>query len=97
MTRKRKRYSSEFKVEAVRQLARSDKPITQVARELGLKPDLLYRWKREQENPDAGVIPEPGQGSEAAENQRLRRELERVTQERDFLKKAAAYFAQESK
>lgn len=99
MSRKRKKYTGEFKVEALRLLRESGKPVTQVARELGIRADLLYSWKRREQNsalpgdvfPGNGVLP-----SEAEDNRRLRRELERVTQERDFLKKAAAYFAQES-
>lgn len=99
MTRKRKRYTREFKIEALRLVRESGKPVAQVARELGIRADLLHSWKRQEEK---GVLPNsafPGNGvvsGDAAENQRLRRELERVTQERDFLKKAAAYFAQES-
>jgi transposase len=98
MSRKRKRYTREFKIEALRLIRESGKPVAQVARELGIRADLLHSWKRHEEK---GVLPEsafPGNGvvsGDAAENQRLRRELERVTKERDFLKKAAAYFAQE--
>lgn len=100
MTRKRKRYTREFKIEALRLVRESGKPVSQIARELGIGAELLRSWKRRLE--DNGVEPAdafPGNGvltGEAAENRRLRRELERVTQERDFLKKAAAYFAQES-
>ena len=99
MSRKRKQYAREFKVEALRLVRESGKPVTQVARELGIRADLLYSWKRREKN---GVLPSdvfPGNGvltGEAEENRRLRRQLERVTQERDFLKKAAAYVAQES-
>jgi len=99
MTRKRKRFTSEFKIEALRLMKGSGTPVRQIARQLGIQPDLLYRWKREEENATEAKGVFPGNGvlvGEAAENQRLRRELERVTQERDFLKKAAAYFAQES-
>jgi transposase len=99
MSRKRKRYTREFKVEALRLVRESGKPVAQVARELGIQAYLLRSWKRSVEN---GAVPEaafPGNGvvtGDAAENRRLRRELEQVTKERDFLKKAAAYFAQES-
>jgi transposase len=99
MTRKRKRYTSEFKLEALRLVGESGKPVRQIARELGIQADLLHSWKRQAEKSAEAKDAFPGQGAvsgEAAENQRLRRELERVTQERDFLKKAAAYFAQES-
>jgi transposase len=99
MSRQRKRYTREFKVEALRLVRESGKPVAQVARELGIQTNLLHTWRRKEEN---GVVPEgafPGNGvvsGAAAENRRLRRELEQVKKERDFLKKAAAYFAQES-
>ena len=99
MSGKRKRYTREFKVEALRLVRESGKPVAQVARELGIQAYLLRSWKRNEEN---GAVPEaafPGNGvvtGDAAEIRRLRRELEQVTKERDFLKKAAAYFAQAS-
>lgn len=100
MTRKRKRYTREFKVEALRLVRESGKPVAQIARELGIRAELLHSWKRRLEEKSTEPTDAfPGNGvltGEAAENRRLRRELERVTQERDFLKKAAAYFAQES-
>jgi len=89
MTRKRNRFTKEFKIEALRLMKGSGRAVRQIARELGVKPDLLYRWRREEENAAQTQDAFPGNGvlvGEAAENQRLRRELERVTQERDFLK-----------
>lgn len=100
MSGKRRRFTREFKLEALRLVSASGKPVTQVARELGIRADLLYSWKR---RTDAGGLPEevfPGQGvvtGEAEEIRRLRRKLAQVEQERDFLKKATAYFARESK
>lgn len=100
MSRKRRVFTRDFKVEAVRLVETSGKPLTQVARELGMRADLLYSWKR-QLGKGANVEEVfPGNGimsPEAEENRRLRRRLAEVEQERDFLKKAAAYFAQESK
>lgn len=100
MTRKRKRYTSEFKFEALRLVRESGKPVKQIAQEIGVPADLLHRWRREAEKAEEEAREVfPGNGvltGEAAENERLRRELERVTRERDFLKKAAAYFAQQS-
>lgn len=99
MSRKRKRYSREFKQESLRLVDESGKPVSQVARELGIRADLLYSWKSRRaaaRNPEQAF---PGNGvatGEAEEIRRLRRQLELVKQERDFLKKAAAYFAQES-
>jgi transposase len=100
MTKKRKRYTAEFKIEALRLVRESGKPVMQIARELGIQADLLHSWKRQAEKAAEVKDAFPGNGAktgEEAENERLRRELERVTQERDFLKKAAAYFAQQSR
>jgi transposase len=99
MSRKRRKYTREFKVEALRLVEESGKPLTQVARELGIRAELLHSWKR-QIRKGASEEVFPGNGTlspEAEEIRRLRRRLAEAEQERDFLKKAAAYFAQESK
>lgn len=100
MSRKRKKYTREFKEEALRLVDEGKKPLSQIARELGIRADLLYSWKSRRgatENSD-DAFPGNGVGTgEAEEIRRLKRKLEQVQQERDFLKKAAAYFAQESK
>lgn len=86
MQRKRRQFSWEFKVEAVRMIE-SGRPLLQVARELDLKPTLLRAWRKQ-------VQPEAMAGrAEAKEIARLRRELARTREELEFLKKAAAYFA----
>jgi transposase len=91
---KRRLFTPEFKDEAVRLVLESGRPISQVARELGVRPDQLRHWK--QEFTRARVAsPPPGETPEQ-EVRRLRRELAVVRQERDFLKKAAAFFAKES-
>ncbi len=98
--KKRKKFSREFKIEALRQVEQSGKPLAQVARDLGLSANLLHGWKRQfsESVNSAEVFPGNGVSSpEAEENRRLRRRLAEVEQERDILKKAAAYFAQESK
>jgi len=92
----RPRYSTEFKREAVRLLDAGDRTAAEVAADLGLRRQQLYKWKSQFDRVDglakvAGNEPE----SKDAENARLRRELARVTEERDILKKAAAYFARE--
>ena len=99
MSRKRRQFTREFKKEAVRLVEESGKPLSQVARELGIRPDLLYSWKRRLSGGASAEEAFTGNGvlsPEAEEIRRLRRRLEQVEQERDFLKKAAAYFAQES-
>jgi transposase len=87
-------YSREFKLEAVRLSETSGKSMAQLARELGLADGVLYRWRRQlREQPEVAF---PGKGHQSEleeENRRLRRELERVQQERDILKKAIAIFS----
>lgn len=102
MAETRRQYTSEFKEEAVRLSKESGKPLAQVARELGVRANLLRRWKRQVEQggglPSAAVFPGAGKlPAQAEELRRLRREVETLRQERDFLKRAAAYFAKESK
>jgi transposase len=87
-------FTAEFKQEAV-QLARSSgKPKAQIARELGISDSALYSWCKE--SSDHGSDAFPGKGHQSAleeENHRLKRELERVRQERDILKKAVSIFS----
>jgi len=95
MAKKRRKFSREFKIEAVRMVAEGGRGTTEVARELGISPNLLTRWKQQVvTNGDQAF---PGKGRLADEVRRLQLELKRVQQERDFLKKATAFFARESK
>lgn len=102
MAKERRGYSREFKIQAVKAAGSGEKSVTQVARELGISPEQLHRWRREYEAVNGAVRPEdvfPGNGKMTAieaENARLRRENEVLRQERDILKKAAAFFAKES-
>src|SRR5690606_40810765 len=99
MGRKRRAYSDEFKAEAIRLIRRGDKTIAQIARELGIRADLLRTWNQQADGPVGLARPEatdPPGHVESDEVRRLKRELEIVRQERDFLKKAAAYFAKQS-
>jgi len=92
----RKKFTSEFKLEAVRLMESSSKPAADVARELGVRRNQLYKWKEQLCKRGAKAFLGPGRRSEAGDEvTRLRRELERVKEERDILKKAAAYFAKE--
>ena len=97
-TRKdRKRYSREYKIEAVRRSYESGKPVTEVARELDLSVHHLYRWRDEVRKLGENVY--PGHGSsknkspEKQELEKLRRENKRLQEERDILKKTLVYFA----
>jgi len=96
---KRRRFTREFKLEAVRLVSEGNESVTAVAERLGIRPDMLRTWKRQVEglprtrrNVFLGAGKASGQEEEL---RRLRREVERLEQERDFLKKAAAYFAKE--
>lgn len=93
---KRRRYTAEFKAEAVRLVASSGKPLAQIARELGINEQSLHNWKRQATAADGrGVVAD--HFAQQEENRRLRRELARVTEERDILKKATAFFATQSR
>jgi len=85
-------YSDEFKRDAVAQITERGYPVAEVSKRLGVSAHSLYAWKKKFSGPagsdDAGL---------AAENRQLKRELARVTEERDILKKATAYFAKDAK
>ena len=92
----RRKYTAEYKQEAVLLAQKSDIPIAQVARNLGINDNVLRRWIKEHTDP--GKKPFPGHGSPRDEEMaRLKKELQQVKKERDFLKEAAAYFAKDSK
>ena len=89
---KRKRYSPEYKRELVR---RSQSSCRQIALEVGVNPNMLTRWVREADAGGGKAFPGGGMPRDE-EMARLKRELSKVTRERDFLKDAAAYFAKQS-
>lgn len=96
--RKRQRFSAEFKREAVRLLELGQKPATQLALELGVARNRLYKWQA-QFKANGGVFRTPGRPKVAEESEisRLKRELKRVTEELEILKKAETYFAKRRK
>jgi transposase len=88
----RKKYSPQFKDQA---LERSDKEgVPQVAKDLGLAESLLYSWRKQRNQCGSSL---ENQKLQQAELARLKRENMRLAEENAFLKKAAAYFAKESK
>jgi transposase len=91
----RQRFTPEFKDEAVRQVTERGHPVTEVAARLGVSSHSLYKWVR-----DVKPSKEEERSDELLESKKevlkLRAELRRVEEERDILKKAAAYFARES-
>jgi transposase len=92
------KYSKEYKLEAVRMLRESGRPVAEIARELGIKRELLYRWRDQlnERGPDVFKnVPGRPRKEDESEISRLRRELVEVKEERDILKKAAAYFAKD--
>jgi transposase len=93
--KQRRSFSPEFRQEAVRLALASDRPLSEIARELKIRPDQLRHWKH-QLTRSAGAPPPSGETPEQ-ELRRLRREVEVLRQERDVLKKAAAFFAKESR
>jgi len=95
---KRQSFSKEFKLEAVRLLEAGDKPASEIALDLGIRRNQLYKWQEQLRNKgEAAFAGKRGRppNDQASEVARLRRELEQVKAERDILKKAAAYFAKE--
>lgn len=100
MAEKRRSFTREFKLEAVRLVKDGKQSVSEVSLKLGIRPDMLRAWKRQAEGGAGSSMKDVFRGhgkvpSQEEEVRRLRREVERLNQERDFLKKAAAYFAKE--
>jgi transposase-like protein len=90
--RTRRRFTAEFKAEAVKRLLEGGKGLSEVATELGLSPGQLGAWRNE--HLAAGSAEALAQRkAEQAETQRLKREVKRLEEEVEILKKAAAFFA----
>src|SRR3954453_23912727 len=90
--RTRRRFTAEFKAEAVKRLLEGGKGLTEVATELGLSPGQLSGWRNEHlAAGSAGGL--GGPKAEQAETQRLKREVKRLEEEVEILRKAAAFFA----
>ena len=87
------RYTEEFKVEAVKQVVERGHRVAEVAERLGVSGHSLYNWIKRYDKP---VEQRQEDDYLQAENRRLKAELKRVSEERDILKKATAYFARES-
>lgn len=91
---KRRKFTREFKISAVKLVNQQGYTIVDAARSLGVDPNCVRDWVAKY-SADPGLAPS-GEGALAAELQRLRKENARLTMERDILKKAAAFFAKES-
>ena len=84
-------FSDEFKRDAVRQITERGYPVSVVSQRLGVSAHSLYEWRKKY----ASDVSKGGDQADAI--RQLKRELARVTEERDILKKAAAYFAKDAK
>jgi transposase len=95
---RRRRYPKEFKLEAVRQIEELGRPVRDVAFDLGIHHNTLYKWWLELREAGEEALAGNGQSRDSDDEvRRLKRELARVREERDILKKAVTFFAKESK
>lgn len=91
MSKTRKRYTAEFKQEAIELWQASEKSAAEIEKDLGITHGMLYQWKKELKQ--KAVTAADGSAAEAAEIKRLHKELALVKQERDILKKAVSIFS----
>jgi transposase len=97
MTQKRKKFSKQFKIDAVKLVTEQGYNISEAARNLGIHHSSLRRWKKQFETSGNQAFPGKGHMSpEKEELERLRKEVKKLRMEREILKKAAAFFANES-
>ena len=85
-------FSEDFKRDAVHQIAVRGYPVREISERLGVSPHSLYKWMKAY----GQAASQATSVDHEAENRRLKRELARMTEERDILKKAAAYFAKQN-
>jgi len=100
MTRKRKpykTYTKEFKLEALRLMEQSERPNSEIATELGIRRNQLYKWKEQMKKTGDVAAAKKGRPKteEQSEITKLKQELKRVKEENEILKKAAVFFAKE--
>ncbi|WP_201617944.1 transposase [Psychrobacter urativorans] len=98
MTGKRKQYTREFKLEAINMVIEHNRKITEVAASLGIGQSTLDKWLRQYREEQQGISPTQGNAltDEQRELQELRKQVKRLTMERDILKKASALLALDS-
>jgi len=92
-TKKPNIYTSEFRESSIKLALESNQPIAQTARDLGVNPNTIHTWINKYSKPKTAVARTDEHIYD--ENKRLKKELARMIQERDLLKKATAYFAKE--
>jgi len=100
MTVKRKPYTTytrEFKLEAIRRMDESDRPASEIAMQLGIRRNQLYKWKDQMMK--KGSVPSAKRGRPKKEDEteltKVKHELKHVKEENEILKKAAVFFAKE--
>ena len=86
-------FTEEFKQDAVKQITERGYSVADVSKRLGVSSHSLYGWMKRYPAPAKPVVKD----EQASEIRRLKQELARVTEERDILKKATAYFARDAK
>ena len=97
MPQKRKQFSKQFKIDAVKLVSEQGYNVSEAARNLGIHHSSLRRWKKQFETNGNQAFPGKGHMSpEKEEIDRLRKEVKKLRMEREILKKAAAFFANES-
>jgi transposase len=97
MAEKRRKYTREFKEEAVRLLKGGDRSLAQIARDIGVSDTTLWGWANGRSKGPQKSTSTQSSLTEAEENRQLRRENALLREEREILKKAMAFFAKESK
>lgn len=92
----RRRFTREFKIETVKLVTTGDNSVTQIAEDLGIHPNTLYKWTRQYSDKPQDAFPGTGHMTPDAEMIRqLKRENDRLKMERDILKKAMAIFSKD--
>src|ERR1051326_832986 len=98
MSKQQKTYTPEFKLEAVQLVKSSGKPLSQIARDLGVSEPALYNWCKQLAEQGEQAFPGSGhQRAEQEEIRRLKRELEVTRQERDILKKVVSIYSRDAR
>jgi transposase len=94
MSEKRRSYDKEFKLSAVKMITEGGMSLMQVSRDLGVNENSLHKWKKDYMSDQQNAFPGKGRMKpEEEELRRVKKELAKVTMERDILKKAIGYFA----
>ena len=95
---KRRTFDRQYKIDAVSLVVNGGRTVAEVARDLGIEANTLYRWKREFSEEEQSAFPGKGRLSPQEEElRRLRHELEQAKEDREILKKALAFFSKHGK